>query len=102
MAYRFVLFHLNLIGRIPSAMLNNLIAKFVRQVHEVDNAIFHREQAMAIAGEYMVWYDANKIFATDHVQDLFPVSQVEGYSMPVKSGSHPDCLYYPGTTGSCQ
>ncbi len=83
-------------------MMNNLITEFERQVHEVDNAIFHREQAMTIPGEYMVGYDANIIFAPDHVQDLFPVSQVERDPIPVKSGSHSSSLCYPDNTGASQ
>ena len=83
-------------------MMNNLITEFERQVHEVDSAVFRREQAMTIPGEYMVGYDAYIIFAPDHVQDLFPVSQVERDPMPVKSGSHSGGLCYPGNTGSSQ
>jgi hypothetical protein len=94
--------YLHLIGRIPAAMMNNLITEFERQVHEVDNAIFRREQAITIPGEYMVGYDANIIFAPDHVQDLLPVSKVERDPMPVKSGSHSGGLCYPDNTGSSQ
>ncbi len=83
-------------------MMNNLIAEFERQVHEVYNVIFRREQAMTIPGEYMVRYDANIIFAPDHVQDLFPVSQVERDPIPVKSSSHSGGLCYPDNTGSSQ
>jgi hypothetical protein len=94
--------YLHLIGRIPAAMMNYPITEFERQVYEVDNAIFRREQTLTIPREYMVGYDANIIFATDHVQDLFPVSQVERDPVPVKSGSHSGCLCYPYNTGSSQ
>lgn len=96
------LFNLYLIWRIPTAMVDNLVTEFEWQIHKVDNAIFPWKKALAIQGDYMVGYDTYKISAPDHIQDLFPISQVKRNPMSVKGGHHSDGLCYPDNTGSSQ